>query len=173
MDPTAVEALRQISESISTSNKTIAKNTDALVADQRDARAREKRRFGVVYFALALLAAALALVLLGQHQEAEARADRSRYSEQQRQCSDVIEKDTLGRLTDMASIPRYKVDEHGNTLLDAAGAPVPRDPADVIGDLDRYRRAVVDSNPRLHRIAAICYGPNGPDPTPLDDDPSR
>lgn len=193
MTPEAVEALREVADGSQASAAAtreaataIAGLELALLADQEDARKREavyrkeqRDRFRWMYRLIGAVLLLNAVILTVNYRQAQdsaerdrqaatVRDDRARLTEAQRKCSDVVTKDALGRLSDMAVIPRYQTNPDGSTVLDAQGNPVPLSQAELLVSVEQYRKAVVTVNPILHNIDVVCYGPKGPDPTPLD-----
>jgi hypothetical protein len=151
----------------------VAELSGALLADQRDARAREANRFRVMYVALGLVLFLLAVVVVQGRIEAVARDDRASVTQAQRVCSDVVTTDVLGRLSILAVQPRFRVRADGTPVRDEAGRLVPLSTDELLAQTETLRRDVDRSNHILTRISEVCYGPDGPDPTPLDGDPTR
>jgi hypothetical protein len=171
--PDGVEALGEVALSNERVADSLSELTSVLLADQQDARKREDRRFKVVNRTLAAIAAGtvVALVLLGF--TVWQSITRSAIATAQRECSDVVTTDVLGRLSFLAVQPRYRTKEDGTPVRDEAGRVVPLSADELLAQTESLRLAVDRSNHILTRISEVCYGPAGPDPTPLDGDPTR
>lgn len=168
MEPDAVAALKDVATSIERSSVTMASMTSALVSDQADARARERRRYRVVFAVLGVVAIAMVGVLVQNAIEAGDRNERTEISLNQRRCSDIVTTAALARLAALATTTRTQVNADGYPILDAQGHEVPTDPDTVA----RLRVDVAEVNVALARISDLCYS-DRPDQTPLDGDPTR
>lgn len=172
MTPEAIEALHDVALAIDKSARETAVLAEALIGDQRDARARERGRFRTMYLALtglgiglALALALLAVVVVQGRQADTDRDERSDMATAQRVCSDVVTADVLGRLSILALQPRFRTNPDGTVT--------PLTQAELQAQTETLRRDVSRSNEVLTHISDVCYGANGPDPTPLDGDPTR
>lgn len=180
MTPEAIEALHDVALAIDKSARETAVLAEALIGDQRDARARERTRFRAMNrslaglgVGLALALALLAVVVVQGRQSNIDRDERSNLATAQRVCSDVVTADVLGRLSTLALQPRFRTNPDGTATTDAEGRPIPLTQAELQAQTETLRRDISRSNRVLTHISDVCYGPNGPDPTPLDGDPTR
>lgn len=151
----------------------ISSLSDALLADQQDARDREARRFRTVYAVLCVVAALSIIVIALFISESNTRAERYTVSEGQRVCSDEITKGLMGSLGSWAVAPRYQVDGNDDPVIGDDGQAVPLTYSQLLAQNERLRHGVRDALTALNDLPSRCYGPAGPDRTPLDGDPTR
>lgn len=184
MTPEAVEALQGVAVAVDGARIEIA-GLSARWADDMEAarmrdearfeeiRERENRRFRTVNVALAVIAAGtvLALCLLGV--VVVQSSQRAQTASEQRRCSDIVTTDVLSRLSILAVQPRYRTNPDGSPVLDDTGRPIPLTQQELFAQNEQLRRDVSASNQILSRIGEVCYGDDGPDPTPLDGDPTK
>lgn len=187
MTPDAVDALNAVAAAVEAHTTQGATLNEALLADQRAARRRERERFQVVNRVLAGIAMGMvvALVLLvvvvvqsradsiERDERTQAAVARQQLGTERERCANSVIADMLGRLSTLAVQPRFRENPDGSPVLDAEGRPIPLSSAELLAQNESLRRDVHASNERLTRVSDICYLPVRPDPTPLDGDPTK
>lgn len=117
------DGLRGIAAAISQNTEAMAAMTDALIADQEQARAEADRRFNKQARKLRRQSWGLVavIVLLGgvvwqNSNDSSDRAERSKVAEEQRRCSDTLITNALAQLSTLATNTPNRV--NGGTAID-------------------------------------------------------